>query len=275
MEIQIDVILLATMRTIDILKNNVFLEHVAILQYLIHMFLIKDEKLRGEIEEIAKEEMKHMHMFASRAVYLGSQVDIKSVEDEVKDCDDIVKLIKEDIKAEEEAVEIYSAQIDATDDDITKKMLELIIEDEKKHKRIFEYISEELEKNRQEDVIDGAVNETVAFLNYLLKERYIKIVEIVKDFINEKDTSRKDFNLYKAIENMKLMGKIGEAMVEKGIPVCFKYIKVNLETTNIRNMDDIMSVLNKFASKERFMEAYEKDIKKERGFTIGDLTSQE
>ncbi len=275
MEIQRDVILLATMRTIDILKNNVFLEHVAILQYLIHMFLIKDEKLRGEIEEIAKEEMKHMHMFASRAVYLGSRVDIKSVEDEVKDCDDIVKLIKEDIKAEEEAVEIYSAQIDATDDDITKKMLGLIIEDEKKHKRIFEYISEELEKNRQEDVIDGAVNETVAFLNYLLKERYIKIVEIVRDFINDRDTSRKDFNLYKAIENMKLMGKIGEAMVEKGIPVCFKYIKVNLETTNIRNMDDIMSVLNKFASKERFMEAYEKDIKKERGFTIGDLTSQE
>ncbi len=263
------------MKTVDILKKNVFLEHVAILQYLIHMFLIKDEKLRGEIEEIAKEEMKHMHMFASRAVYLGSQVDIKSVEDDIKDCDDIVNLIKEDIKAEEEAIEIYSAQIDLTKDDITKKMLELIIEDEKKHKKIFEYISEELEKDRQENITESPVKETVAFMNYLLRERYIKIVEIVKDFINDRDTSRKDFNLYKAIESMKLMGKIGETMAEKGIPVCFKYIKEKLGRTDISNMDDIMAVLNKFAKKERFMEAYEKDMEKGKGFTIGDLTSQE
>jgi len=262
------------MKTLNILKKNIFLEHVAILQYIIHMFLIKDERLRREIEEIAKEEMKHMHMFASRAVYIGGKVEIESVEEDIKACDDITDLIKEDIKAEEEAIEIYSSQIELTGDDITKKMLELIVEDEKKHKSIFEYIAEELEKDRYEKMEENAIKETTAFLNSLLKDKYTEVINTVEKLLNTKNPSEKDFYLYKAIEKMKLMGKIGEAMAEKGIHVCFKHTGGKADKPEADSIKDILSVLEEFGHKESFMKEYEKELKEDKGFTIGDLTSQ-
>jgi len=49
---------------ISLLLYDVALEHSAIVQYLYHIFLIADESITGEIEELAKEEMRHLKWFA-------------------------------------------------------------------------------------------------------------------------------------------------------------------------------------------------------------------
>jgi len=65
---------------VSLLLHNVALEHAAIVQYLYHVFLIGDEEITGEIEKIARQEMRHMKWFAHRIAQLGGEVELKRVE---------------------------------------------------------------------------------------------------------------------------------------------------------------------------------------------------
>ena len=203
---------------ISLLLYDVALEHSAIVQYLYHIFLIGDPSITGEIEKIARQEMRHMKWFAQKVVQLGGEVELKRVEEEIRvggpSWED---MLQNDVNAEEKAIEIYTQQLEIVKDDSVKKLLERVIHDESQHRDEFAELLEEV-KNREfsPEEKKKADEETVKLLNKLLKEEYKIILEYLYHFFHSKNCDYKDIMLDLAIESMVHMGELGEKIGQMG-----------------------------------------------------------
>ena len=205
--------------TIKLLLYDVALEHSAIVQYLYHIFLITDGNITSEIEEIARQEMRHLKWFAQKVVQLGGQVVLDRIEDMIMiGGPDWADMLSKDVWAEEEAIRIYSQQLEMVKDDSVKRLLERVIKDEEDHKLEF---SELMEKVKEGLVCvsmeeQSADQKTLEVLNKFLKEEYQTIINYLYQFFHTKDCNYKDIMLDLAIESMVHMGKLGEKIGEMG-----------------------------------------------------------
>ncbi|MCS6957935.1 MAG: ferritin-like domain-containing protein [Aquificaceae bacterium] len=205
--------------TIKMLLYDVALEHSAIVQYLYHIFLITDGNITSEIEEIARQEMRHLKWFAQKVVQLGGQVVLDRLEDMIMiGGPDWADMLAKDIWAEEEAIRIYSEQLEIVKDDSVKRLLERVIKDEQDHKIEFS----ELMEKAKEGLICVPVEEqkqdskTIEVLNKFLREEYQTIINYLYQFFHSKNCDYKDIMLDLAIESMVHMGKLGEKIGEVG-----------------------------------------------------------
>ncbi|WP_448588593.1 ferritin-like domain-containing protein [Thermocrinis sp.] len=204
---------------INMLLYNVALEHSAIVQYLYHIFLITDANITSEIEEIARQEMRHLKWFAQKVVQLGGGVVLDRLEDMIMvggpDWED---MLSKDVLAEEMAIEIYSKQLEVVKDDSVKRLLERVIKDENTHRFEFSELREKVKEGilcPQEagPMID---QKTLSVLNKFLQEEYASIIKYLYQFFHSKDINHKDVMLDLAVESMVHMGKIGEKIGELG-----------------------------------------------------------
>ncbi|MFN3947051.1 MAG: ferritin-like domain-containing protein [Aquificaceae bacterium] len=204
--------------TINLLLYDVALEHSAIVQYLYHIFLISDGNITSEIEEIARQEMRHLKWFAQKVVQLGGQVVLDRIEDMIViGGPDWADMLSKDVMAEEDAIKIYTSQLNMVKDDSVKRLLERVIKDEEDHRIEFS----ELVKKVKESVIyieeeKKADPKTVEILNKFLKEEYQTIINYLYQFFHSKNCDYKDIMLDLAIESMVHMGKLGEKIGELG-----------------------------------------------------------
>ncbi|MDW8095712.1 MAG: ferritin-like domain-containing protein [Aquificaceae bacterium] len=205
--------------TINLLLYNVALEHSAIVQYLYHIFLITDGNITSEIEEIARQEMRHLKWFAQKVVQLGGQVVLDRLEDMIKvGGPEWTDMLSMDVMAEEEAIKVYSQQLELVKDDSVKKLLERVIKDEEHHRLEF---SELIEKARESRLIVMEEErsydpKTIQVLNKFLKEEYQTVINYLYQFFHSKNCDYKDIMLDLAIESMVHMGKLGEKVGEMG-----------------------------------------------------------
>jgi len=204
--------------TIEMLLYNVALEHSAIVQYLYHIFLITDKNLTGEIETIARQEMRHLKLFAQKVVKLGGEVVLNRLEDMiVVGGPDWADMLSKDVDAERMAIEIYTKQLEVVKDDSIKRLLERVIKDEEDHKVEF---MELVEKAKESIILEGEKREidskTIEVLNKFLREEYQTIINYLYQFFHSKDLDYRDTVLDIAIESMVHMGKIGEKIGELG-----------------------------------------------------------
>ncbi len=205
--------------TINLLLYDVALEHSAIVQYLYHIFLISDGNITSEIEEIARQEMRHLKWFAQKVVQLGGQVVLDRIEDMIMiGGPDWADMLLKDVKAEEEAIKIYTSQLEAVKDDSVKKLLERVIKDEEDHRIEFSELAQKVKEGLtcmplQEQRAD---QKTLEVLNKFLKEEYRTIINYLYQFFHSKNCDYKDIMLDLAIESMVHMGKLGEKIGELG-----------------------------------------------------------
>ena len=203
---------------IKMLLYDIALEHSAIIQYLYHIFLIRDAEITEEIEKIARQEMRHMKWFAQKVVQLGGEIELNRVEEEIKvGGPDWASMIQNDVNAEQLAIEVYTRQLEEVKNDSIKKLLERVINDETEHKHEFEELLEQV-KNRQvsEEEKREANSKTLELLNRLLQEEYRIILDYLKSFFHSKNCEYKDIMLDLAIESMVHMGELGEKLGEMG-----------------------------------------------------------
>ncbi len=238
---------------IGLLLHNVALEHSAIIQYIYQAFLIKDEKVRSEIEKIAREEMRHMKWFAQKVVQLGGEVDLKRAEDAIDFSRESLKsMIEADISAEDLAIETYSKQIELVKEDSVKRLLERVIKDEMSHKEEFKGLLEEVTEEKAKENTETD-EETVKVLNELLREEYAIILRYLKAFFHSKNCEYKDLMLDLAIESMVHMGDLGEKIGELGgVP---DLSKVDLPKEEGLSLPDQVKedILKEVASRERYI----------------------
>ena len=201
---------------ISILLYDVALEHSAIVQYMYHIFLIKDRGIAGEIEKIARQEMRHMKWFAHKVVQLGGDVELERIEECIKiGGPDIKSMLKNDIGAEELAINSYTRQLEEVKDDDVKRLLERVIKDERRHRHEFEELLEHAEDSKEEGS-SGVDEEILQLLNTLLKEEYRIILGCLYSFFRSKNWEVRDVMLDLAIESMVHMGELGEKIGELG-----------------------------------------------------------
>ncbi|MCX8164920.1 MAG: ferritin-like domain-containing protein [Aquificaceae bacterium] len=205
--------------TVKILLYDIALEHSAIVQYLYHIFLIDDGNITSEIEEIARQEMRHLKWFAQKVVQLGGQVVLDRLEDMIRiGGPDWVDMLSKDVWAEEEAIRVYSKQLDMVKEDSIKRLLERVIKDEEAHRLEFSELMERVKEGlfctqREEKKPD---QKTLEVLNKFLREEYQTIINYLYQFFHSKNCDYKDIMLDLAVESMVHMGKLGEKIGELG-----------------------------------------------------------
>lgn len=128
---------------IERLQGDLRGEHAAIIQYLQHAYRIGEGELSCEIEEIAREEMRHYKWGSELVVYLGGDPTIERglVAVDGAAASDLFFL---DVHAELQAIERYEYEISRIDDPHVRRVLERIVSDEKSHLEFFRQQAEAL-----------------------------------------------------------------------------------------------------------------------------------
>ena len=122
---------------IERLQGDLRGEHAAIIQYLQHAYRIGEGELACDIEEIAREEMRHYKWGSELVVYLGGDPTIERGLIAV-DGSAAADLLYLDVHAERAAIARYEYEIQQIDDPRVRRVLERIVSDEKAHLQFFE-----------------------------------------------------------------------------------------------------------------------------------------
>jgi bacterioferritin len=228
-------------KIVDFLNLNISLEHGAIIQYLFHAYTIGDEDIEGKLEEIAREEMRHLKMFAHTVVDLGGIPSIDERSEVYLEAPDIPSLLQFDIDAEKMAIEEYEKQLKEISDRKIQRILERAIVDEEAHLEIFKDLKEKVKEtfNKKDPKINQKEKEILLTLNNVLKKQYRKILEtLYQSFISRHSNPFLSVELEeRAVDKMKHFGWISEEISERGGTPDFSMPSVE----KVSKIEDIVS----------------------------------
>ncbi len=132
-----------TAQIVELLNEDIRGEHAAIIQYLLHAYAMGEGEAAGEIEAIAREEMRHLKWLSELVVELGGT---PTMERGPVDATGAVpsEWMARDVVAEEVAIALYREHIAAIGDSRVNLLLERIVSDEAAHRAKFADLAEEL-----------------------------------------------------------------------------------------------------------------------------------
>ncbi len=209
-------------KIINYFNYNITLEHSAIIQYLFHAYTLGDEAgIEDDLEEIAREEMKHLRMFAHKVVELGGEPAISERASVFLHAPTPVELLNLDVEAEQMAIDEYSKQYDDIKDEGARRILERVVNDENSHQHLFLNLKEKLtekEMTGESTPLDENKLKIVEMLNKTLERQYRLILEnLYQSFITRhKNPYLSDELEQKAIDKMKHYGWVAEEVAEMG-----------------------------------------------------------
>ncbi len=205
--------------SVDLLNQDLRGEHQAIVHYLTHAWTVI-RSFGGAVEAIARDEMRHFKWLSHAIVALGGMPDLSPP--------DPLPLLSGadaldyDISAEEEAIRQYRDHQKTIDDHRLQVLLERIVVDEEDHRRQFMILREQWQQWPGQAVVEGPqlTQESVHPFQAALKEEYEGILTaLLQSFFAR---PHYDIGLRaedRAIDLMKHLGWLGEALGAQGIPV--------------------------------------------------------
>lgn len=237
-------------KDVEFLLYNISLEHSAIIQYVFHSFYIKNKDIRSEIEEIARQEMRHLKWMAQKVYDLGSKVILKRDDSSIFiNQSSIEDMLKANVNAEDMAINIYSSQISQFSDSSARKLMERVINDEGRHKLEFTKLLEEIKDEESNSLNDILIEKTtLETLQKLFDDEYKSILSYLHRFFNTKNEQEKEVLEDIAIESMVHMGWLGEHIG--------KALKLTQASSEIPSLDEEFN-LEKLVDKD-YKEAKEK-----------------
>ncbi len=209
-------------KIIDYFNYNISLEHSAIIQYLFHAYTLGDKAgIEDDLEEIAREEMRHLRMFAHKVVELGGEPAISNRASVFLHAPTPVELLNLDVEAEQMAIDEYSKQYDDIKDESARRILERVVNDESSHHHLFLELKEKLTEKEitgKANPLDENKLKIVEMLNKTLERQYKLILEnLYQSFITRhKNPYLSDELEQKAIDKMKHYGWVAEEVAEMG-----------------------------------------------------------
>ncbi len=209
-------------KIINYFNYNITLEHSAIIQYLFHAYTLGDEAgIEDDLEEIAREEMRHLRMFAHKVVELGGEPAISDRAAVFLHAPTPAELLNLDVEAEQMAIDEYSKQYEDINDEGARRILERVVNDESSHQHLFINLKEKLtekEMTGEASPLDENKLKIVEILNKTLERQYKLILEnLYQSFITRhKNPYLSDELEQKAIDKMKHYGWIAEEVAEMG-----------------------------------------------------------
>ncbi len=196
-------------------------EHAAIIQYLRHAYLMGEGELAGEIEGIAREEMRHFWILSRWIVRLGGDTDTdRGFTDLAGDA--VPDWMGRDVAAEDRAIAMYEEYLTRIEDPDLRDDIAYILADERRHRDDFAHF---VEKTEQEP--PGEADEPAAplaaidreALDWGVQHEYGALLQyLVHSFeMMDLDEEVSSQLLMQAINEMQHMGWFGEELAESGL----------------------------------------------------------
>ena len=197
-------------------------EHAAIVQYLQHAYAIGEGEEAGEIEAIAREEMRHFEWLAEAIVELGGKPDMQRGEVDLAG-NGPVEWMARDVLAEERAIAQYTDHIIAIDDPKSQRLLRRILSDEQSHRSDFVALSEELAEEGAEATGplearsgQGPPPHVLEILQQDAQHEYTVILQyLYHDFVMPDCEVGRELEM-QAINEMQHLGWLAEEVAELG-----------------------------------------------------------
>jgi bacterioferritin len=212
---------------IELLKQDMMDEHQAIIQYLFHAYVMEEGEIPGEIEAVAREEMRHLDWLAEAIVELGGDPTMERHPPDFT-LAHVETLMRKDVDLEQGAIDQYRAQIEMIDDEKIRRLLSRILSDELAHQKIFAGLADEgreMEEAGQEvvreELLGGDDDEKPAtrladILNLGVRHEYTVILQyLYHSFVAEGKELAEELE-DTAINEMQHMGWLAEALTERG-----------------------------------------------------------
>ncbi len=207
--------------TIRWLEDDLQAAHANIVQYLWHAYRFGEGELAAEIEEIAREEMRHLWWLAEAIVRRGG--DPSLARGPLVRQDTAAEFLRWAVGREEADLERCRQHRDQTTDPAVRLVLDRIIADEVHHRQAFQELLTAVENGtltlapRPATVPDGLA-ETVALLNQAIRFEYTAVLQyLYQSFFvtTDCDLYRELFNT-QAQESMKHLGWLAETVAALG-----------------------------------------------------------
>ena len=227
---------------VEMLQADIRGEHAAIIQYLQHVYRMESAEALGdipcEIEEIARDEMRHYRWLSEVVASLGGgpTIDRDPIFVDGSPPPDLVRL---DIAAENRAIDQYRDHIARIEDPKIKGLLERILLDELFHKGLFRgFIVEmgedpdkpapsaeegpfgagEREMAAEPPVVEvTAEQQTVQMLNQAIQREYATVlVYLYQSFVTDNLAVSKELQVDISQWHMKHMGWLSVRIAEMG-----------------------------------------------------------
>lgn len=217
---------MADVNVVALLEENMRAEHAAIVQYLYHAFRLKGEFV-AEMQEIAREEMRHLQWLAEALATLGRppMMERGPVAWEGSTAAEALRL---DAAAEERDLARYEQQASSVADPPLQSLFQRITADERVHAEAFLEMAAEADKAgavlypRAEEVDRAGLSaeelaQDVALLGEALRLEYTVVLQyLYQTFVVESCALRQELFEDQAQESMKHMGWLAEAIVDLG-----------------------------------------------------------
>lgn len=117
-------------------------EYAAILQYLFHSFLIKDEETSRQLELQAINEMQHFGWLAEKLASMGKPIPVEHHPVDLSK--ELQQMLKADINLEAETIDKYNAFLAKMEDPSVEELLETLKAHELYHKGLFKRLLERI-----------------------------------------------------------------------------------------------------------------------------------
>ncbi len=196
-------------------------EHGALILYLQHAYMIGEGEEACEIEQSARDEMRHFKWLAQAIVQLGGQPILDRTEMELggkRPAD----WMQRDVRAEEDAIAQYEAHKAAIDDAKIKALIDRILTDERAHLGVFTSLQSKYapggKRAAEEPVIYGGevTDQVAAIVDYATKHEYTVVLQyLFHSFATPDHEASRELETI-AINEMQHLGWFGEYAAGSG-----------------------------------------------------------
>lgn len=203
----------------ELLNQDLFGEHDAILHYLQHAWALQ-ETYGSAIESIARDEMRHFKWLAHAIVQLGGRPDLRVPE--AMPPESGRQLLEADIAAESVAIDQYHRHREAIGDPQIRELLGRIVVDEEDHRRQFrELLAAWDEENPWVPELADA-DPAHARLQQMVGTEYRSILNALWRSFMKRHLAGVGMDWEdRAVDEMKHLGWLGEAMARHGLWAAF------------------------------------------------------
>jgi bacterioferritin len=216
---------------VAILNGDIKLEHAAIVQTLQHAYAMGEGEIGCELEEIAREEMRHFKWLSEVVVELGGDPTLERAE--VYLDGGITERLRKDMEDEEKAIFLYKEHRDAIDDPRAKALYERIIADEEAHRDKYREIIEEIVGMSDEQAVVAPQSEAqklyARLLNEDVKVEYTVILRYLHQYFTTPNYKLAMELEDQAQESMKHLGWLSEQVAKLGGSPMIEHNDLGLE----------------------------------------------
>ena len=225
-------------KIIELLRDDMRGEHQAVIQYLAHAYALGEGEIPGDIEEMARDEMRHFDWLADVIVELGGDPDMQREPPDLSIEPPSVQMRK-DVDLEQQAIDQYRDHMEQIEDEGIRRLLARIIHDEVEHQKKFRAFAEEFEQEGEPEPEgeEEEVSERLAdILNYGVRHEYTVILQYLYHSFVADDWELKEEMERSAINEMQHMGWLGEELQERGQQPDFNHLEPFLSRDHVANL---------------------------------------